>query len=213
MTLSWRNDRHSACWSWAFTSSVSSILWCPKVRHVSAFRSAPSIRKSNSTRPWANFPRRVKNCVSSEICGLPRVHHVSHSMGTAPKGHCKESSIMNRTPSPEPRILISGANGQLGTELAAALAVRYGNEQVVTSDRLAQGRHRHIAHEALDITDVCRLEELVGRRGITQIYHLGAASSAVREHSPGWAWDLNMTGLLNVLEVARKKRLDKVFWP
>lgn len=120
---------------------------------------------------------------------------------------------MNRTPSPEPRILIIGANGQLGTELAAALAARYGNEQVVTSDRLAQGRHRHIAHEALDVTDVGRLEELVERRGITQIYHLAAALSAVGEKSPGWAWDLNMTGLLNVLEVARKKRLDKVFWP
>ncbi len=112
-----------------------------------------------------------------------------------------------------PRILITGANGQLGTELAAALAERYGTGQVVTSDRESQGRHADIAHETLDVLDAARLAEIVERRGITQIYHLAAALSATGERNPTWAWNLNMAGLLNVLEAARVQRLDKIFWP
>jgi len=120
---------------------------------------------------------------------------------------------MNRNTKRNPRILIIGANGQLGTELAAALAVRYGNECVITSDRQPEGRHRHLAHEALDVTDIAALKEIVERRGITQIHHLAAALSATGEQAPGWAWNLNMTGLLNVLEVARSTQVEKVFWP
>lgn len=113
----------------------------------------------------------------------------------------------------KPRILIIGANGQLGTELALALAERYGEAQVVTSDQVPTGRHRHIAHEMLDVTDVGQLREVVERHGITQIYLLAAALSATGEKAPAWAWNLNMTGLLNVLELARQKSLEKVFWP
>ena len=112
-----------------------------------------------------------------------------------------------------PRILIVGANGQLGTELALALASRYGDEQVVTSDQVPTGRHRHLVHEMLDVTDAGALKDLVKRHAITQIYHLAAALSATGEKAPAWAWNLNMTGLLNVLEVARQHALDKVFWP
>lgn len=120
---------------------------------------------------------------------------------------------MNRNATPTPRVLIIGANGQLGTELAAALAARYGAEQVVTSDRVAQGRHPQLKHEVLDVTDMAALEAVVERHGINQIYHLAAALSAAGEKAPGWAWNLNMGGLLNVLELARTKNIDKVFWP
>ncbi|MEP9379193.1 NAD-dependent epimerase/dehydratase family protein [Aquabacter sp. CN5-332] len=112
-----------------------------------------------------------------------------------------------------PKILIVGANGQLGTELSATLAERLGSQQVVTSDIDPKGRHAHIAHEALDATDIDQVTALVDRHGITQIYHLAAALSAVGEKNPGWAWQLNMTGLINVLEVAALRDLDKVFWP
>lgn len=111
------------------------------------------------------------------------------------------------------KILIIGANGQLGTELALALAERYGNDKVVTSDMVPHGRHTDIAHEMLDVTDVGALKGVVERHRITQIYHLAAALSAVGEQAPAWAWNLNMSGLLNVLEVARHNKLDKVFWP
>ncbi|QHI97418.1 NAD-dependent epimerase/dehydratase family protein [Xylophilus rhododendri] len=115
--------------------------------------------------------------------------------------------------SAQPRILLTGANGQLGTELSAALAGRFGARNVVTSDMVPVGRHLHIDHEMLDITDVGQLHDIVRRRGITQIYHLAAALSATAEIAPRRAWDLNMGGLLNVLEAARQFQLDKVFWP
>lgn len=112
-----------------------------------------------------------------------------------------------------PRILVIGANGQLGTELSLALAERYGASQILTSDRAPVGRHLHIAHETLDVTDVGELNQIVQYHGITQIYHLAAALSATSEQAPSWAWNLNLTGLLNVLDVARHRKLEKVFWP
>ena len=114
---------------------------------------------------------------------------------------------------PRTKILVIGANGQLGTELALALARRHGPDRVVSSDRVPTGRHAHIAHEMLDVTDLGQLKSIVERREITQIYHLAAALSATGEAAPAWAWHLNMSGLLNVLEVARQCRLDQVFWP
>lgn len=112
-----------------------------------------------------------------------------------------------------PKILITGANGQLGTELALALDERYGHGCVVTSDKLPDGRHANLLHVTLDVTDLVQLREIVERYGITQIYHLAAALSATGEQAPAWAWHLNMAGLLNVLETARLHHLDKIFWP
>src|SRR5215831_15406159 len=96
-----------------------------------------------------------------------------------------------------PKILIIGANGQLGSELALALAERHGRQQVVTSDVVPTGRHVHIAHEMLNVTDRGELTTVIERHGITQIYLLAAALSATGEKAPQWAWNLNMTGLLN----------------
>ncbi|MCM2476136.1 NAD-dependent epimerase/dehydratase family protein [Rhizobium sp. CG5] len=112
-----------------------------------------------------------------------------------------------------PKILIIGANGQLGTELAEALGNRFGPDRVMTSDVMSEGRHSHIAHEQLDVTSMDQLKAIVEGHGISQIYHLAAALSATGERQPEWAWNLNMCGLLNVLEVARQNKLDKVFWP
>jgi nucleoside-diphosphate-sugar epimerase len=112
-----------------------------------------------------------------------------------------------------PRSLIIGANGQIGTELAEALAARDGAESVVTSDLAPTGRVSGLRHEALDVTDAAALAAVVKRHGITHVYHLAAALSATGEQHPQWAWHLNMTGLLNVLELARTARLARVFWP
>ena len=111
------------------------------------------------------------------------------------------------------RILIIGANGQIGTELAGELARLHGNDAVVTSDLSPQGRLPRLKHEMLDVTDAGALSTLVKRHHITQVYHLAAALSANGEKHPMWAWDLNMKGLLNVLELARHEKLDKIFWP
>ncbi len=111
------------------------------------------------------------------------------------------------------KYLLIGANGQIGTELAAALVQRHGADALVTSDVAPFGRISGIAHEMLDVTDAKALAEVAARHGITRIVHLAAALSASGEQHPQWAWNLNMVGLLNVLELARVRRLDQVFWP
>ncbi len=112
-----------------------------------------------------------------------------------------------------PRILVTGANGQLGSDLAEALVLRFGNASVVTSDIVAKPCVQGVVHEVLDVTDSDALAAIVAKHRISQIYHLAAALSATGEQRPLWAWDLNMRGLLNVLELARQVKLDRVFWP
>jgi nucleoside-diphosphate-sugar epimerase len=112
-----------------------------------------------------------------------------------------------------PKTLIVGANGQIGTELAEALAERHGHDAVVTSDLAPTGRVARLAHEALDVTDGAALAAVVARHRIERIVLLAAALSANGEKHPQWAWNLNMGGLLNVLELARSAKLKQVFWP
>ncbi len=112
-----------------------------------------------------------------------------------------------------PRILIIGANGQIGSELASAVAARYGEDAVVTSDIAARDGAVGLQHEKLDVTDAQALGTIVAKHGITWVYQLAAALSATGEKQPLRAWDLNMRGLLNVLELAREKRLERIFWP
>ena len=112
------------------------------------------------------------------------------------------------------KILVIGACGQLGSELTMALGQLFGNEQIVASDIAALNESiSEFAFEKLDIMDAARLAEVVKTHGITQIYHLAAVLSAKGEENPKRAWTLNMTGLLNVLETARDKQIEKVYWP
>ena len=112
-----------------------------------------------------------------------------------------------------PKILIIGANGQIGTELSQALVKKYGASSVVTSDLSPNGRLNDVHHEQLDATDASSITEVVERYSVTQIYLLAAALSARGEQHPKWAWDLNMKSLLNVLELARTHKLERIFWP
>jgi len=111
------------------------------------------------------------------------------------------------------RHLIIGANGQIGTELTHALVQRHGPDAVITSDLAPEGRVLGVRHEVLDATEASALTDVVERHRVTRIYLLAAALSARGEQHPKWAWDLNMKGLLNVLEIARTHQLERVFWP
>jgi nucleoside-diphosphate-sugar epimerase len=116
-----------------------------------------------------------------------------------------------------PKILVIGANGQIGSELVEALAERHGNDAVLASDLAPQltlqSRVQDVRYETLDCLDAVRLGAIVKEHRVTQIYLLAAALSAKGEKNPLWAWDLNMRSLLNVLELAREIKLDRVFWP
>lgn len=109
-------------------------------------------------------------------------------------------------------ILITGANGQLGTVLTAALQLKYGKEKVIASD-LRQSVHYDGIFETVDATDSERLTQVVEQYGVTEIYHLAAILSANGEKAPLKTWDINMQAWLNVLEVARLTSVEKVFYP
>jgi nucleoside-diphosphate-sugar epimerase len=109
-------------------------------------------------------------------------------------------------------MLVTGALGQIGSELVQALRLRHGVEQVLATD-IRQPANVEGPFHLLDVTDRAALMALVREEGITQIYHLAAILSARGEQNPTEAWDINMGSLLNVLEVARQAPLDQVFWP
>lgn len=112
-----------------------------------------------------------------------------------------------------PRSLIIGAGGQIGSELAAALVARDGPGAVVTSDLTADGAIAGVAHAELDVTDPGALAGAARRHEIGHVYHLAAVLSASAEADPIRSWDVNMKGLLNVLELARSGAVARVFWP
>ncbi len=110
------------------------------------------------------------------------------------------------------KILITGACGQLGTELSAALIKIYGESQIITSD-LRNTFEDNIQFESLDVTDGKRLAEIIDKHKITQLYHLAAILSARGEQDPHLAWKINMDSTLNILEIAREKKIAKIYYP
>ncbi|MBL3655035.1 NAD-dependent epimerase/dehydratase family protein [Fulvivirga sediminis] len=112
------------------------------------------------------------------------------------------------------KILVTGACGQLGSELTLALRELYGNDNVIASDvRPADGDLLSGPCIILNAMHKSDIENAIDEHQITQIYHLAAILSAKGENDPKFAWDLNMTSLLNILELARDKKLDKIYWP
>jgi nucleoside-diphosphate-sugar epimerase len=114
------------------------------------------------------------------------------------------------------RILVTGAVGQIGSELTLALRERYGCDNVVAAG------HRTSPSAALresgpfvtvDVTDREQLSHSVDEHGIGIVYHLAAILSATGEANPLLAWKVNIDGLINVLEVAREQDLSRVFVP
>lgn len=112
------------------------------------------------------------------------------------------------------KILVTGACGQLGSELTTELRKIHGSENVIATDikeptaQIEEGPFKY-----LDVMDQSQLEKLIEKQDVSVVYHLAALLSAKAEKNIKLAWKLNMDGLLHVLNVAKKKSIEKVFWP
>lgn len=115
----------------------------------------------------------------------------------------------------EKRILIIGASGQIGNELTMSLRNRYGNQNVIASDlREASALVMESGpFEILDAMDGKATEKAVKKYNITDVYLMAAMLSATAEKFPAKGWDLNMSSLFNVLNLAKDKKIERIFWP
>ena len=114
------------------------------------------------------------------------------------------------------RILITGACGQIGSELTMVLRERYGTDNVVATDIRKDPSREMVEsgpYEVLDVRDREKLSSVVEKHSIDTIFHMAAILSASGEKNPWLAWDVNINGLYNVLEIAREKNLTRVFVP
>ncbi len=110
------------------------------------------------------------------------------------------------------KILVIGASGQLGSELVAGLCNEYGADNVIASDIHEEGDFQ-CSYELVNALDPVRIEWVIDKYGIDEVYHLAAILSAKAESNPLASWDLNMDSLLNVLEMGRRKHIKKIYWP
>jgi nucleoside-diphosphate-sugar epimerase len=110
------------------------------------------------------------------------------------------------------RILVTGACGQIGTELVTTLEKQYGWQNVIAADihHHGPGLKNYIQ---LDVLDHAQMEQVVRELEVTQICHLAAMLSATGEQNSDAAWKLNVQSLISVLKMAKDQKLDKVFWP
>lgn len=111
------------------------------------------------------------------------------------------------------RILLTGADGQIGSELTARLRERFGTDAVLATDLREKPEHLPEGPFArLDVTDAAAMQRLFAQHRPTQVYHLASLLSATGERKPQLAWDVNVGGLLNVLECCREHG-SRLFWP
>ena len=112
------------------------------------------------------------------------------------------------------KILVIGSSGQIGTDLCLSLERIYGAENVICSDLNPPKEKNHRKNFIkLDVLDNEMLTRKVKEENISEIYLLAASLSALAEKNVLISWELNMNSLINVLELARKKIIKKIFWP
>jgi nucleoside-diphosphate-sugar epimerase len=114
------------------------------------------------------------------------------------------------------KILVTGAVGQIGSELTMALRKRYGNDNVLATGRKtkpSETLHNSGPFEFIDITKRETVEQVVKEYDIDTIYNMAAILSAVGEEKPLICWNVNINGLYNILELAREYEMTRVFVP
>ncbi len=113
------------------------------------------------------------------------------------------------------KILVIGATGQIGSELVPALRKAYGSNNIIAGGHKKRPSESFLEagpFERLDCLDIKKLDQVVKKYKVGRIYHLAAILSAVAEANPALAWDVNMNGLYNALEIAREYKCS-VFTP
>jgi len=113
------------------------------------------------------------------------------------------------------KVLIIGASGQIGSELTIALSEKLGSANVIAADIRKPNKNifGDIAFVELNVLDKENFNKIIEDLNITEVYLLAALLSATAEKQPLFAWDLNMNGLLNALELAKEGKIKKLFWP
>ncbi|MGB0649818.1 MAG: NAD-dependent epimerase/dehydratase family protein [Rhodothermales bacterium] len=110
-------------------------------------------------------------------------------------------------------ILITGASGQIGVDLADELVTRHGPDAVLVTDlRVPEKLRPNRVYDVLDVTYMESVEKIIQQHSIHTIYHLAGILSATGERHPELAWNVNVNGVRNVLEAARRFGC-RVFWP
>lgn len=111
--------------------------------------------------------------------------------------------------------LVTGANGQIGSELVTALVRAYGSKRVLATDLHDAPRlldSGSVRYQRLDVTDAAALAQLTSEHDFQVVYHLASLLSVTGENDPDRAWDVNMNGLKHVLDLAQEHGF-RVFWP
>jgi len=111
------------------------------------------------------------------------------------------------------RVMVTGGLGQIGSELVPRLQQLYGTRNVLATDIKEPRGGFPGSYERLDVLQADELRGLVKKYDIDEVYHLAAILSAAGEMKPDLAWDVNINGFRNVLEVAREGLIDKIFHP
>lgn len=114
------------------------------------------------------------------------------------------------------RILVTGAAGQIGSELTLALRQKYGKDNVLATDIKAQANPKvrdSGPYEHLDVLARAAIARAINEFNADTIYHMSAILSASGEKKPQLAWDVNLNGTFNILEAARERNLARVFVP
>jgi nucleoside-diphosphate-sugar epimerase len=114
------------------------------------------------------------------------------------------------------RILVTGSTGQIGSELTLELRKRYGGDNVIAAGHKRQPSETLLTSgpfEYVDLSNEESIEKAIRKYDVGTIYHLAAVLSATGEENPQAAWVINMGSLYNILEVARKLKLARIFWP
>ena len=111
--------------------------------------------------------------------------------------------------------LVIGSSGQIGVELIEQLAKDFGSNQVIAADikLVLEGKTLGVEYITLDVLEKEKLFEIIKQHNISEVYLLAAMLSAIAEKNIQLAWNLNMKGLFNILDLAKEKYIEKIFWP